>query len=138
MENPELMEQFELLQGDLRNAVGPDGTVVNTAYIAEDVAFHLVRAGWRRTGERKIKPRQVVTSPEIDAVVQWVPFDTPDTPPVDVKSLTIEQLANLPEKERAEAIRHLGGHIEPQGGWTAPPRLNVADSPDHEDGTEWN
>lgn len=137
MENEDLHEEFELLIGDLRNPVGPSGTVINTAYIADDIAFHLIRAGWRRSGERKIKARQIIDSPDFNGVVQWVPFDTPDQQPVDIKTMTIEQISQLPDQERAEAIRQLGGQFEAPGGWNAAPAINIADSPDHEDGTEW-
>jgi hypothetical protein len=132
-----------LILEDLRYPAARDGSVIELRTdLALTIGWHLVRAGWEWYPDRAlIKPRPCAGPGTYEDAQEWVSIDAPDDPLADLASMTVADLAALPENLRAEAARRLGVKTEepPQPtGWVQPNRITITDEPDTAlDDIEW-
>jgi hypothetical protein len=132
----------EMLE-DLRYPISRDGSVLDTAFIAPLIAYHLVRCGWRQDPDaRIIKSRKVVAKGVVEDAVEWVSVDEPDDPLENLENMTLAEINALSPNVRAEALRRMGGPETPDlptnPGWHVSTSLNIEQALDTEDdGTEW-
>jgi len=139
-EQIEMTNSFATMLKDLRYIESPanergETSIMNTDYFAPIVAYHLVRCGWRPHDEkRKIKPRRVPGKGVVADAVEWIGMDEPDDPLRHLDTMSMREIALLPEVWRHEAIRRLGGRVtsdlpEPAKKWTVNTRINIQDAP---------
>jgi hypothetical protein len=134
-EQLEMTAAFTTMLRDLRYPVDKEGNVMNADFFAPLVAYHLVRCGWRPHSEkRKIKPRRVPGKGMVADAVEWVDMSEPDDPLRHLDTMSMRDVAELPEVWKYEAIRRLGGHVkndlpEPLSGWKVDTNINIADMP---------
>jgi hypothetical protein len=139
-EQIEMQNAFSTMLKDLRYPVGPpdengQSDVMNADFFAPWVAYHLVRCGWRPNGEkRKIKPRKVPQRGVVADAVEWVAMDEPDDPLRNLDTMSMREIALLPEVWKHEAIRRLGGHVksdlpEPKSKWKVNTKINISNAP---------
>lgn len=130
-EQLEMTNAFATMLMDLRYPVGKDGSVMNADFFAPLVAYHLVRCGWRPNSEkRKIKGRKPPGA-VAEGAVEWIDINAPDDPLHNLGTMSMREIALLPEMWRHEAIRRLGGNVksdlpEPKSGWKVNTKINVA------------
>lgn len=114
------------LIGDLAYPVDKNGNFLDTFAIRPGIAWHLVRAGWRKPNntdgialrevgtpeeawdDPQIKPRKVHGPGVFEDAVTWVPASDPDDPLEDIQNMTMAQIEALPADLRDEAKRRLG------------------------------
>jgi hypothetical protein len=131
-EQIEMSNAFMTMLKDLRYPVGKDGSIMNADFFAPFVAYHLVRCGWRPNSEkRKIKPRRVPGKGTVEDAVEWVDMSEPDDPLRHLNTMSMTEVALLPEVWKHEAIRRLGGHVksdlaEPKSIWHVDTKINIA------------
>jgi hypothetical protein len=134
-QSPEQLEMtgaFYTMLKDLRYPVGKDGSVMNADFFAPFIAYHLVRCGWRPNSEkRKIKPRKVPGKGIVEDAVEWVDIADADDPLRHLDTMSMREVALLPEVWKHEAIRRLGGQVksdlpEPKSGWHVDTNINIA------------
>jgi len=111
---------MDQLLGDLQNPVGKDGTVLYTEPFKAILAWHLVRAGWRKPNtldqlalreefdDPVIKKRAISGPGVMEDAVEWVGFSEPDDPLEHLDDMTMGQINALPEHLRIEAKRRQG------------------------------
>lgn len=139
-EQIEMTQSFQTMLKDLRYIESPpnergESSIMNTDFFAPIVAYHLVKCGWRPHSEkRKIKPRKVPGKGIVADAVEWVGMDEPDDPLARLDSMSMREIALLPEVWKHEAIRRLGGQVhsdvpEPKNGWHVNTRINISDVP---------
>lgn len=139
-EKIEMYQAFQTMLKDLRYPETPkneqgDSAVMNTDFFAPLVAYHLVKCGWRPNSEkRKIKPRRVPGPGTVADAVEWVDMSEPDDPLKNLDTMSMRDIALLPEVWKHEAIRRLGGHMKsdlpkPESGWHVNTNINIADMP---------
>lgn len=142
---------YEQMLDDLQYPVAKDGSVMDASAIKAWVAWHLIRAGWRKPSQHDldenfdqpiIKKRRIYSPGVMADAVTWVGIDEPDDPLDGVEDLTVAQIDSLPDDLRIEARRRLGllppqPNTEPQPNWSVKPFITIADEPDVDDGTEW-
>lgn len=139
-EQIEMMQAFDTMLKDLRYPESPpneqgESSIMNTDFFAPLVAYHLVKCGWRPNSEkRKIKPRRVPQHGVVSDAVEWVGMDEPDDPLRNLDTMSMAEIALLPEVWKHEAIRRLGGNIksdlpEPKSKWKVNTRINIKDIP---------
>lgn len=131
-EQVEMANAFNTMLKDLRYPVGKDGSVMNADFFAPFVAYHLVRCGWRPNSEkRKIKARKVPGKGIVADAVEWVDVTDADDPLRHLDTMSMREIALLPEVWKHEAIRRLGGHVksdlpEPKSIWHVDTKINIA------------
>jgi hypothetical protein len=157
MNHPDyLQEVFEQLISDLQYPVAKNGDVLDTHAIRPGIAYHLVRAGWRKPNnadglalrddeqhwdDPQIKKRKVYGPGVIEDAVTWVPVTDPDDPLEDLQNMTVAQIEALPADLRDEAKRRLGllpplptkadsENLQP--AWSVAPSINITDADDVE------
>lgn len=144
-EQQEMYNAFATMLKDLRYPVGPPdeegrSDVMNADFFAPFVAYHLVRCGWRPNSEkRKIKPRKVPGKGIVEDAVEWVDIDAPDDPLRHLDTMSMAEVAMLPEVWKYEAIRRLGGQVkcdlpEPDSKWKVNTKINISDMPQEPSG----
>jgi hypothetical protein len=130
-EQQEMQNAFGTMLLDLRYPVANDGSVMQADFFAPLVAYHLVRCGWRPNSEkRKIKPRRVPGPGVAQDAVEWVDMSDPDDPLKNLASMSLGDIARLPDVWRHEAIRRLGGAVQgdlpkPVNGWKVETKFNI-------------
>ena len=131
-EKQEMTNAFLTMLKDLRYPVGKDGSVMNADFFAPFVAYHLVRCGWRPNSDKRIiKQRKVPGVGMVEDAVEWVDMDAPDDPLHHLDTMSMAEVAKLPEVWKYEAIRRLGGKVksdlpEPKSKWKVNTRINIA------------
>lgn len=139
-EQIEMAQAFSTMLKDLRYIESPPNeqgntSIMNTDFFAPIVAYHLVRCGWRPNSEkRKIKPRNVPGEGIAADAVEWVDMGEPDDPLKNLGSMSMREIALLPEVWKHEAIRRLGGKVKsdlpkPKSGWHVDTNINIASAP---------
>lgn len=139
-EQVEMSQAFNTMLKDLRYPESPadeqgNTSIMNTDFFAPLVAYHLVKCGWRPNSEkRKIKPRKVPQRGVVADAVEWVGMEEDDDPLHNLDTMSMREIALLPEIWKHEAIRRLGGHMksdlaEPKSGWKVDTRINISDMP---------
>jgi hypothetical protein len=133
-EKQDMQKAFTEMLLDLRYPEGKDGSIMNADLVGPLIAYHLVRCGWRMDPERRvIKPRKVPGN-VAQGAVEWIDIREPDDPLVNLGSMTMVEIAQLPDTWRHEAIRRLGGTVqgdlpEPVNKWTVKTSINIEDAP---------
>lgn len=131
-EKQEMTNAFATMLKDLRYPVGKDGSVMNADFFAPFVAYHLVRCGWRPHSEKRvIKARKVPGVGMVADAVEWVDVNEPDDPLRHLDTMSMRDVAALPEVWKHEAIRRLGGKVksdlpQPKSGWHVDTKINIA------------
>jgi hypothetical protein len=142
---------MEQMLGDLQHPVGKDGTTVYAEGFKAIVAWHLVRAGWRKPNnldefplveaydDPVIKKRKVFGPGVLEDAVEWVGFDEPDDPLEHLADMTMGEIEALPEHLRIEAKRRLGLIGDPAPAnvpnfgveeWATKPLVRITDEED--------
>jgi hypothetical protein len=133
-EKQDMQRAFTEMLLDLRYPEGKDGSIMNADLIGPLLAYHLVRCGWRPVADKRIiKPRKVPGN-VAEGAVEWVDINAPDDPLVNLASMTMVEIAQLPDVWRHEAIRRLGGTVEgdlpePVNQWKVKTSINIEDAP---------
>lgn len=139
------------LLGDLQHPVGKDGSTVYAEGFKAIVAWHLVRAGWRKPNnldglalqeefdDPVIKKRSVAGPGVMEDAVVWVDSNEPDDPLEHLADMTIKQIDALPDDLRIEARRRLGlipamPQPDTENGWTVRPVFTISDADDTREG----
>lgn len=141
-----LYKVMDQLMGDLQHPVGKDGTMLYAEGFKAIVAWHLVRAGWRKPNnldefplveaydDPLIKKRKIHGPGVFEDACTWVPFDAPDDPLDRLADMTMGEIETLPDDLRIEAKRRLGIAPAPQPdtntGWSVSPLVTITDADD--------
>lgn len=141
MEQSEKNEAMLELMRDLVYPESKDGSTLDVSFFSTIIAWHLVRCGWRPDpAKRTIKPRRLIAKGLPDNAIEWVSVDEPDS--IDYTKLTIHEIRALSPRQRAIAMRALGGAETPDlptnPGWTVQTNIHIQDAPDPgDDGYAW-
>lgn len=120
---------------DCHYPVDKDGNVMNAGYFVWLVGYHMVRCGWRRSADPVIKKRPIDAPGVAEDAIEWVSVDAPDDPLAGLESMTVAEIAALPEHLRRAAIRRMNGNRDtdddlPEMGepaWQVTPNISVKD-----------
>lgn len=154
--NAYMTQVYGQLIEDLTYPVDKDGNVLDAFAIRPGIAYHLVRAGWRKPNNTDhfplveefddpvIKKRKVNAPGVYEDAVTWVSTDEPDDPLADIENMTIREIDALPADLRIEAKRRLGllppveqPEEPPQPAWTVKPFITITDAEEVDESTNW-
>jgi hypothetical protein len=129
------------MMADLTYPESKDGSTLDISFFQAIIAWHLVRCGYRKDPARQmIKPRRLIAQGLPPDAVEWVPVDAPDQ--LDYSSMTLAQINQLDPRNRAIALRQVGGPETPSlpdnPGWHVQTSIDIQDAPDpDDDGYAW-
>jgi hypothetical protein len=128
------------LMRDLTYPESKDGSTLDISFFSTIIAWHLVRCGWRiDESKREIKPRRLIAKGLAPDAVEWVDINEPDE--LDYASMTMAEIRSLEPRQRAIAMRALGGpetpDLPPNPGWHVQTNIQIQDEPDVNDGNYW-
>lgn len=120
---------------DCTYPVDKHGNVMDASYFVWLVGYHMVRCGWRRSGDPVIKKRAVHAPGVVEGAVEWVPLDAPDDPLAGVENMTFAEINALPEWLKRQAIQRLNGNRDAdddlpemaEPAWQVTPNISVKD-----------
>lgn len=142
---------MQQLMDDLQYPQAKDGTQMDANAFKHIIAYHLVRAGWRKPNNHDhlalreefddplIKKRKVTGPGVLEDAVHWVSIAEPDDPLAGLEKMTVGDIEALPDELRFEAKRRLGliGEPTPEDvpdfgvePWSIKPHLTITDAPD--------
>ncbi|MUL44460.1 hypothetical protein FZI85_17195 [Mycobacterium sp. CBMA293] len=144
-QNAYMATVMQQLLGDLQHPVGKDDSILYTEPFKAAVAWHLVRAGWRKPNnldqfplveefdDPVIKKRTVFGPGVMEDACEWVDASEPDDPLEHLDDMSMKQIEALPEHLRFEAKRRLGlvpaaPQPDPEQGWHVRPLVHITDA----------
>jgi hypothetical protein len=140
MESSEKNTAMLELMRDLVYPETRDGSTLDITFFSQIIAWHLVRCGWRLDdSKRTIKPRKLIAKGLPPDAVEWVGVDEPDE--MDYASMTMAEIHALEPRQRAIAMRAMGGPEMPElpsnPGWHVKTNIDIQEAPDVNDGNYW-